>query len=95
MTLADLIPTFEVGERVLFHYRPAAEAAHCPHCGYVPGTKVAPYDEVVTILRNALSLCWCRSCGETYEIDPAGWWFVRGKKTSFRHAPYTLLEKIE
>ena len=95
MALDDLIPTFETGERVVYHLRPVPEVLPCPHCGYNPGIVVVPCDEIVVIQCKATSTWFCLACSKFFEMNPEGWWCVVGENISFGGVPYTLLEKIE
>lgn len=93
----DLIPTFEVGERVLYRVR-KVELTPCPLCGKETGTKgnKREYIGKIDIHPHPFPTAICGSCHGVYKFNPEGWWRIRiPEYEPFTIiAPYTLLEKI-
>jgi len=94
MDIELLIPTFEVGERVMLHWR--AFEFMCPACGATIADKkrdimgTSPTTYIVGEVGKAI----CLIC-EYVMVMPEGWWIVKVDGGRDMAVPYTLLEKME
>lgn len=91
--MPELIPVFEVGEKVVLSYHPYE--CFCPVCGHQWGMSEPPFKETVTIVPHPAGAFHCGHCEnaiplpngfyKTSHILPNGWNAA---------VPYTLLTKI-
>ena len=87
----NLIPTFEVGQRVRVRMR--TYERQCKTCGYIGGTDQAGSVLDGTII-EAVSLMHCRKCGLTSHWL-AGFYAVEYSDGRHRAVPWPLLEAIK
>ena len=96
MDIEDLIPTFEVGERVIWHRQPTEW--RCPNCGQW-STKGIPIEdiEVVIIKRKASNQMLTEHCCNVLIPPQEGFvTVVEPHNVDWEIAvPWTLLEKIK
>lgn len=97
--MRELIPTFEVGQRVRVWNRPVEY--QCPSCGAHDLFKYKPSSSPGTSFTGTITKtwqtengCWCSDCG--CEVPFEGWYEVIDYSDTWRGGvPYTLIEPIE
>lgn len=92
----DLIPTFEVGQKVIIHERIQEDV--CPCCGTVTGSG-SPFlgkdvEAFVSRKTSPLEMWECGKCGFE-DFIPGGYYLLEIKGHPDHVYPYTLLELIE
>lgn len=90
----NLIPTFEVGQMVVWHPRPVESL--CPLCGAGAGKKHWGESICGTVLRpsNSPITVTCNQCDGHHVHTAPGWYILDlGFKTMI--VPYTLIEAIK
>lgn len=91
--MPELIPTFEVGQRVRVYNRPIEWS--CPSCGGSLFEEWADDSYLATVLYDdKLQQPQCRSCGEPQKFE--GWIKIQlDGFVEMNFAPYTLIEPWE
>ena len=95
MTIESMIPTFEVGERVICHCQDVEW--NCPGCGLSVFTNKKELGTaiIVTVTGECGGDLYCNECGYEHEMQKgSGWWEVECDNGDSGMVPYTLLETI-
>lgn len=94
MNLEDLIPTFEVGERVILDYHNVER--YCSECGE-PWYNLFPPFKLSCVVKGTSdpnAFVFCSKCGHNMGSMGNGFYNLIADNGEW-FAPYTLLERIQ
>ena len=88
--MMQLIPEYNVGDRVVVDYRPYELA--CPKCGHIPCSNSAPYIEEATV-GMVISKLRCQECHHQWPVS--GFYGIEFDDDTQVGMPYTRLSLVE